>query len=265
MLLLRQSRLLVLLVFWMAVSLLPAAAQQSALLLYKGSEEGVSASRVATRVEPILKSLGFQTSYHDVDTGLPGAVNADLVVSWYASSKIQNPQAYVDWMAAQIGAGKKVVVLGNFGAHTADGNTWMTNESLNRFFYPFGLSYKAAYTGDTNLLRVTSQQAPAKAPQPLNYYLLFSSENTQNKILMEVERTDQPGSKSALVVQTPYGGMAQETYVDHLDLKSFLTAYCSGREAGRQPREEAPGALQVIRRSGQEQQLPGSIRGPDPV
>ncbi|MFA5504267.1 MAG: hypothetical protein WC423_02505 [Vulcanimicrobiota bacterium] len=198
-----------------------AAQTKSALLLYKSSEEGVSASRVATRIEPILKSLGFSSTYHDVDTGLPPGT-ADLIVSWYASAKIADPESYVDWMANQISAGKKVVILGNFGAHTTDGSTWMTNESLNRFFYPFGLSYGAAYTGDAGVLKVSKQQAPAVAPSPLRYYLLFSSVNPQNKVFLEVDRTDLANARSALVVQTPFGGMAQETYVDQLDLKAFL-------------------------------------------
>jgi hypothetical protein len=225
------SRSLVFVTLWLMVLLGPVAGQQqSALLLYKSSEEGVSSSRVATRVEPVLKSLGFKTTYHDVEQGLPSSVSADVVVSWYASSKIQNPEGYVDWMAAQIAAGKKVVVLGNFGAHTADGSTWMENESLNRFFYPFGLRYAAAYTGDTGVLSVSSQQAPATAPSPLNYYLLFTSVNPENKVFMEVQRSDLNPSKSALVVQTPYGGMAQETYVDHLDLHTFLAGIVKAKK-----------------------------------
>ena len=210
----------------------PAWAQsKTALLLYKGSEEGVSASRVATRVEPILKSLGIQSSFHDVDKGLPPG-SADLIVSWYASPKIADPEGYIDWMAGQIAAGNKVVVLGNFGAHTADGSTWMTNESLNRFFYSFGLSYGAAYTGDAAVLEITKERAPATAPSPLNYYLLFTSANPQNQIFLEVKRTDLANSKSALVVQTPHGGMAQETYVDNLDLSAFLGGIVKSQKKG---------------------------------
>ena len=219
----RFCRLIIIVSIILSALWSPALAQAgTALLLYKGSEEGVSASRVATKVEPVLKSLGWKTSYHDVDQGLPPG-SADLIVSWYASAKMADPESYIDWMANQISAGRKVVILGNFGAHTADGSTWMTNESLNRFFYPFGLRYGAAYTGDTSVLRVTREQAPAAAPSPLNYYLLFTSENAQNQVFLEVERSDLSNSKSALVVQTPYGGMAQETYVDKLDLAAFLT------------------------------------------
>lgn len=211
--------------------LMPTRAQgKKALLLYKGSEEGVSASRVATQVDPILKSLGYTSTYHDIDTGLPGGDGAEVIVSWYASPKIADPEAYVDWMASQISQGKKVIVLGNFGAHTKDGATWMTNESLNRFFYPFGLSYGAAYTGDSGVLRVTREAAPAKAPTPTNYYLQFTSVNPENQVFMEVERSDQANSKSALVVQTPFGAMAQELYVNNLDLPAFLKSAVSAEK-----------------------------------
>lgn len=215
---------------WKLVTLLflavvaSANAQQGrALLLYKTSEEGgVSNTRVATKVDPILQKQGFSIDYHDVDTGLPSSVSADLIVTWFSTPKIADPESYVDWLAAQIGAGKKVIILGNFGAHTKDGSTWMTNESLDRFFYPFGLHYGAAYTGNSSVMTVSQQSAPASAPATLNYYLLFSSVNPENKVYLEVERSDLADSKSALVVQTPYGGMAQETYVDHLDLASFI-------------------------------------------
>ena len=217
-----QWKIITLLLFTLCATSL--AQEGRALLLYKTSEEGgVSNSRVATKIDPILQSQGYTIEYHDVDTGLPPSVNADLIISWFSTPKIADPEAYIDWLANQISSGRKVVILGNFGAHTADGSTWMTNESLNRFFYPFGLSYGAAYTGDSALLSVTQQAAPARAPSPLNYYLLFKSENPDNKTLMEVQRSDLPNSKSALVVQTPFGAMAQETYVDNLDMKQFLT------------------------------------------
>lgn len=199
------------------------AQQQSALLLYKSSEEASpGVTRLAMKVEPILKKLGFQAQYYDIDQGLPASVQASVIVTWYSTPKIGDPEAYVDWLASQIAQGRKVVVLGNFGAHTKDGKTWMTNESLNRFFYPFGLEYGAAYTGDTNVLRITKQELPAKQPVPVNYYLLFKSVNPSNAVYLEVERSDMADSKSALVVRTPYGGMAQETYVDNLDLEAFL-------------------------------------------
>ena len=211
---------------------LPVLAQQKkALLLFKSSEESSAAvSRLAINVEPILKNLGFTTTFHDVDQGLPGSVDADVIATWYNSAQIADPEAYVDWMKAQISSGKKVLILGNFGAHTTDGKTWMTNESLNRFFYPFGLKYGAAYTGDPAVLSITKQELPAKQPVPVNYYLLFESVNPANTVYLEVQRSDLANSKSALVVRTPYGGMAQELYVNNLDLGAFVKEVVSTKK-----------------------------------
>lgn len=223
---------LLLLTLFVALNALGALAQEkSALLLYKSSEEASpTVSRLGQRVDPVLKKLGYQVIYHDVDKGLPTDTQASLLVSWYSTPKIADPEGYVDWLAAQISLGRKVAVLGNFGAHTKDGQTWMTNESLNRFFYPFGLKYGAAYTGDSNVLRITKQELPAKQPVPVNYYLLFESVNAANVVYLEVERTDLAGSKSALVVRTPYGGMAQEVFVDNLDLEGFFKEIVSSKK-----------------------------------
>ena len=116
-------------IFFILFLTLGALQAEEALFLYKSSEEkDPKTSRLANNVGPILKNLGWTISYHDVDGGLPNEVNADLLATWYNTPKIASPEAYVDWMAARLSEGKKVVVLGNFGAHTADGETWMTNE-----------------------------------------------------------------------------------------------------------------------------------------
>lgn len=228
-----RSKKLLFVILFLALSAVGAWAQEkSALLLYKSTEElAPSTSRVGMKLEPILKKLDYQVAYHDIDAGFPTDTRAGLIVSWYSTPKIADPEGYVDWLASQIGQGRKVVVLGNFGAHTKDGQTWMTNESLNRFFYPFGLKYGAAYSGDTNVLRITKQELPAKQPVPVNYYLLFESVNASNVIYLEVERTDIAGSQSALVVRTPFGAMAQEVFVDNLNLEAFIKDTVQAKKA----------------------------------
>ena len=135
----RQSFALTVLFMFAFFTVTTSAQPSSALLLYKSTEEsGLSTTRVATKIGPILQKLGLTSEYHDVDQGLPNSVSADVIVSWFSSPKIADPESYIDWLGAQISAGKKVVILGNFGAHTTDGSTWMTNESINRSFTPSG-------------------------------------------------------------------------------------------------------------------------------
>ena len=218
------------------------APARDVLLLYKSSEEATpSLGRLGQKVQPILEGLGYRTRFHDIDSGWIDPGKATAIVSWFASPKMADPEGYVDWLAAQTAAGRKIIILGNFGAHTSDGTTWMTNDSLNRFFYPFGLSYAAAYTGDPKLLTVTQQKAPATAPTPLSYYLLFRSVNPKNDIDLAVKRSDLADSESALVVRTPYGGMAQETYVDHLDLKAFIASILAADTVTTKPAQKLLG------------------------
>ena len=214
------------------------AQSPEALLLYKSTEESsATGSRLNLKVEPILKAMGYQVRYHDINTGLPQVGQANAIVSWYTSPKMPDPEGYIDWLAQQTAQGKKVIILGNFGAHTADDKTWLTNESINRFFYPFGLSYGAAYTGDSSQLEITKVDGPAKTPIDLNYYLLFSSVNANNRVYLSLKRKDLANSESALVVQTPFGAMAQIAYVDRTDLealvKSTLTASVVKTETGK--------------------------------
>lgn len=221
---------------WMLLLLaLPALAQPRVMLgLYKGSEEpDPSATRLKTFIEPQLPS-GWSLELWDIEKGLPPAgrlAKVGALASWYGSAQIADPVGYINWLKNQIAQGRKMVIFGNFGGHTADGSTWMTNEQLNEFFYPFGLDYKAAYTSETGKLKLETSDTLAGPPPSLTYYLLFRSANPSNRVHLAVSRSDMENSQSALVVTTPYGGMAQETYLDTLDKRAFLAEALSQKTA----------------------------------
>lgn len=163
------------------------------------------------------------------------------IATWYGSPKIAAPKDYVEWLRAQVQASRKVIIFGNFGAHTADGSTWMENEDLNRFFYPFGVEYKAAYTAESSKLQIAGHDSLVVPPAQLTYYLLFRSINPANQIHLTISRTDLEGSQSALVVTTPFGGMVQETYVDCLDRRKFLQGILSNKVAPTSQRKRLLG------------------------
>ena len=233
---------------WLVVPAIPESPRSTELLaqatkpavkvalgLYKGSEEpDPAATRLAQVIRPALEALGWKLELWDIEKGRPSAQllgKSGALVTWFASPKMADSLGYVRWLAQQNAAGKKVVVFGNFGAHTSDGNTWLTNEQLNEFFYPFGLDYKAAYTAEGGLLKLLASDAIAPPPPVLTYYLLFRSSNPKNRVHLSVSRSDLAGSESALVVTTPHGGIAQETYLDTLDKKAFLAqALAAGSE-----------------------------------
>lgn len=194
-----------------------AAPIRRMLVVFKSSE-GVTAKEGEARwhLSPILEKQGWKLDYQDVDAGLPDDAKMaayQAVLSWHRTAVYKNPEAYVRWMRDQAIAGRKVLIFGNFGAYTADNKTWVSNDVLNEFFVPFGLDYEAGYTGDASQLKLVSEQKPAHAPKPPDYYLQFKSVNPDNRALVTVARKDMPNSDSALVVVTPRGAMATAGYV----------------------------------------------------
>lgn len=202
-----------------AVLLVPALAEKGTVLaVYKGSEfKTPAATPIKAQIENVLKKLGYKVVYHDIDKALPSAEEMKrfvAVLSWHQTARYKNPQAYIRWLRDQVLAGRKVVILGNFGAHTVDDKTWVTNEELNEFFKPFGLEYKAAYTGATDQLQVVEQNKKiVKGPVKPTYYILFSSHDSRNQGDLVIRRKDMPDSDSYLVVRTPAGALAGESYV----------------------------------------------------
>lgn len=210
-----------------------AAGKGSILAVYKGTEfKSPAATPIKAQIENVLKKLGYTVVYHDIDKGLPSAEEMKKyvgVISWHQTARYAHPLEYVRWMRDQVLAGRKVVILGNFGAHTKDEKIWLTNEELNEFFMPFGLDYQAAYTGAPDQLQVVKQnKSVVKGAVKPSYYILFRSHDTRNQGDLVVRRKDMPNSDSYLVVRTPNGGLAGESYVwkdnaMRIDAAAFLS------------------------------------------
>ena len=220
----RVRKLLCLLFVLLFTVVVGAVPSKQMLVLYKSSEKVVPDQyEVKWHLEPILVKQGWKLDYHNVDSSLPGdeqMAKYQAVASWHRTAVYSKPQEYVRWMRNQVVAGRKVLIFGNFGAFTADQKTWLSNESLNEFFLPFGLDYGAAYSGDSKQLQVVGQ-SKAVPPNPLSYYLLFRSTNPDNSPWMVVRRKDLEKSDSALVVTTPKGAMAGETFIYQMDGKKI--------------------------------------------
>ncbi|MEW6283952.1 MAG: hypothetical protein AB1758_35395, partial [Candidatus Eremiobacterota bacterium] len=200
------------------VGVSPAAPPKTLMVVYKSSEyKTPEATPVKARVEPILKKLGWKVVYQDVDQRLPGREEMKpygAVLSWHQTARYARPHEYVRWMRDQVIEGRRVIILGNFGAHTTDEKTWMTNEALNEFFMPFGLDYGAAFCGAPDQLEVVRHnRAILPDPGKPAFYLLFRSRSSDNQGDLVLRRKDLPNSESYMVVRTPHGAMAQEGYV----------------------------------------------------
>jgi uncharacterized membrane protein len=262
-----QALAILLAVGFAALVSVPAPAQGGEptpiLVLFKSSEGATATdNEFHLFAEAHAKALGFQPTYRDVDQGLPdegemGRYHA--VVSWFRGPIMKGAAEYIPWLIRQLFARRKVVILGSFGAYTADGKTFFAPEVLNRFFLPFGLEFRGNWTDKGDRLAVVAKDgAMVEAQIPLdltkvNHYFHFRSIHPKNRAYLSVRRTDLAESDSALVVRTPIGGLALESYLYvqvptgfqmRLDLRRFLESVLPGPvEAADLPGKRVLGLL----------------------
>lgn len=217
------------------------------LALYKGTEKFDATSNYIQRfLAPTLKELGYTFDCYDICQGLPSSAKMaqyNGIVSWYQTASMENAAAYCKWLSEQILAGKKVVVLGNLGAfQELDSKSnppterWLLTHEYNTFLYPFGLEFKGMWTKDPKVLQVAQRDPamiPYLEPEHIGHYYWIQSVSPENKPYLVLRRSDAKNSESAIVVRTPYGGYALESYLFrdatgkgdyrwHVDMKRFL-------------------------------------------
>lgn len=203
-------------------------------LLKQSEDNSIYESNIHRFAFKELLKLGFWTNYHYVENGLPDSLSMksyNAVITWFNTPEMLNGEAYSPWLLEQIITGRKVIILGNFGAFKSYNNIsgsdsdsikvdwWVNWSKINNFFYPFGLEFLGEWFGDSTMLQVkykdpvmVEKDIPLLKSDITHYYN-WRSVNPENKIYLEVERNDLPNTESAFVVRTPYGGMAFENYL----------------------------------------------------
>lgn len=191
-----------------------------------------------------LNWLGLVVDYHDVTRGLPDEAQMDRyrgVLTWYQTEEIDDPLGYLQWLAAQIRAGRRVVILGNLGAYR-DRNTLKTPglDEISLALMPTGLEFRGRWTGNSRVIELRQKNAAmveferALPPALPNYYQVVSR-RADNRIHLTIGRKDAPDSDSHLVVTGPWGGFAGDDYVRYQQ----AVPYAAPR-AGGSARVDAP-------------------------
>ena len=194
------------------------------LALYK-STEGDSRENNLIRTfasEPLFK-LGYEVEYRDIDRGIPDEADMDKyygIISWYRGPVMSEASLYCDWLSEEMAKGKKIIILGNFGAYTekieegiVHTDRFISEWEYNNFFYPFGLRMDKFWTDDPNLIVCDYMDKKMVNTANFNNYFRFKSVNPRNKPYLTLLRKDIPDSQSSVVVVTPYGAMALEGYI----------------------------------------------------
>ncbi len=194
------------------------------LALYDSSEKrDWENNEIRKLVEDDLDSMGLTVKYYDINKGLPAkslTSNIRGVITWFSDSKIKNADKYCEWLSSQITDGKKVIILGNFGAYQdLDTEVWTDMSVVNKIFNNIGVEYRANWTGDDSLLEVVYQNTEVvgtKSPVDLGlirHYYLFSKVDPQVNSFLSVQRNDLEESESQIIFSHPNGGMALSRYL----------------------------------------------------
>lgn len=212
----------------------PQPVKRHILALYDSTEvKTAKETLIHAHAEVILNHLGFILDYYDINEGLPPAGTMDKyrgILTWFQDNRIKNATAYNRWIQDQIKAGKKAVILDNFGAFQDNTGDPVDPELIEATFRLFGVDYLADETHNPLIITVTKKDSSMveferKLTYEIRYYIHLKPVDPALKIYLSLERTDIPDSESAIVFTSPVGGMAIETYVFYLNLSDYATQW----------------------------------------
>lgn len=202
---------------------LDAELARTVLGLYNGREPETDAetNHVHLKAELILNHLGLLVDLHDVNKPLPDDEAMSRyrgVLAWFDGQQMKHPVAYLKWLARQVRAGRRVVLLGGLGATADLKGRQTTAEELNEALSAIGLQYHGDFTDDPHRIVVVAKDAEMveferALPRRLEFFEHYQLTDPAGRSYLRLGRADKPEIKSDVVVVTPQGGFVAPSYV----------------------------------------------------
>jgi hypothetical protein len=217
------------------VALLPVQAQddlREVLCLYDSTERAEPRHcEIHIYGEIVLNHLGLLAVYRDVNLPLPddeAMARFRGVLTWFTDRTMRHGRHYWAWIARQLAAGRRVVMLGELGA-TTDVPPEFVNEALGLL----GLTYLGGETDDKTRLEIVQRDRSVVEFERVLDGELRSYAHLKagpgSRVYLRVRHRDRPGSESDLVMTGPRGGLSWvhvhfDPYVDrdHWHLNPFV-------------------------------------------
>lgn len=161
-----------------------------------------------------LNHLGLVVDYRDVHAPLPGADEMRAyvgVLAWFTDDTMREPDRWLDWLAAQLDAGRKVVVIEHLGAYQGTDGQPASPERLARVLAGIGGRLLDDSTDDASVISVVSSDPrmigfEQALPARLALYQHWRA-HPEARVFLRLERTDVPDSQSDVVWVGPGGGL----------------------------------------------------------
>jgi hypothetical protein len=183
-------------------------------------------------MEMPLNRLGMVVDYYDVNAlPLPDASWYRAIIVWFPDNTLENPQAYLQWLAKSLRGGTKAVIIDGFGG-VADRHGLETNAALMREVHSlFGikLDFSVGYTANPFLIKM-KDVAPehfgfeVKSLPPSALYQLWRPCQNNIQVWQTMSRSDAPGSEGVAVAIGPHGGFVLDHTCILRDFQTIATS-----------------------------------------
>jgi len=221
----------VLLIIFFLLATNPLLAQENnkfhrtILALYDSTDDisiKEDSNRIHFNAEMVLNYLGMKIRYHDMSKGLPSKEKSENIygiLTWYRDEYMKNPIEYCRWIKTKVSEGKKLVILGRIGAYKDfHSKKEIPDKYIDELLRSISLDYEGSWTDNPFVIEVIQKNSQMveferTLDEEIGYYELIKSIQEENNIYLSLKRTDMDDSESAVVVTTPQGGFAMESYV----------------------------------------------------
>ena len=207
---------------------------------WRGAARHAQVDILQGRVAPALKRLGLTLKIVNMARGtLPDealVASSRAIVTCFLDTTLINAPTYAAWLRAQIDAGRRVAILGEYGAYLDKASKKAVDlGQVNRPLEALGVQYIDRWEKNAKLIKLKAADKsmfPGGVPSPktARHYRLFKVQATDLTVHLSLEVAKVPDSESAVVFTGPRGGMVLVRYDEsqdgkrqYLDMLKFLS------------------------------------------
>ncbi len=218
--------------FWADASACAKNFPRQILCLYDSSEvfEGrLENSLIHKALEMVLNNLGMRVKYFDVQQGIPKAQDMEDVqgiLTWFQDDEMPRAREYCLWASRQIESGRRFVIFDNMGAFRDQ----VTEKSvpfniINKVYHGLKLNYEGNWTENPFVIRMAQKdpqmvEFERSLENEAQFYEKIKSLDENNKIYLQLDRTDMEDAVSDAVVLNDKGGVVLSSFTLYIDPNS---------------------------------------------
>lgn len=165
----------------------------------------------------VLNHLGLLVDYWDIQDGHPDQKHMSKylgIISLFQNPRMKEPSRYAEWIKQQITEGRKMIIIGNYGAYI-DASTNIQVKNFKEVYKAMGLHH-----WDTELGPAKKQKIRFKSSEMMDFetelslddmsafYRKITSESPDNQVYYSIE--DKNLGVIDAVVVTPAGGLIMD-------------------------------------------------------